>query len=495
MKKSNDIEEKKYDKNISIYEFLSKHKEKKEISFHMPGHKGRNLYSNLKHCFDDVFPFDITEIEGADNLFKTEGIIKNTCQKYEKLYGSLKSYILINGTSCGIISSIIACTDFGDKIIMARNCHKSVYNVVKLRNLKPAYLFPKIMENWGIGGEIEPEDVEKAIIKNPDCKLVILPSPNYYGICSQIDKIAEIVHKYNKILIIDQAHGAHLKFFENYDGFLPKSAESQSADIIINSTHKTLGTFTQSAVLNVMSKRIDLDRLEDALQTMESSSPSYLLMLSMDLNANLLFEEKDKFFKEWKENIDFFYDNVKNIRGLEVISDKNMLDKTKINIDVTNWNIDGSQLEKKLIEKGIYPELVTGDIVMCMTGIGNVREDFIKLLEALKEIEKEQQNSVNGVVLKRYDDEEKELLINIMKEKPVMAENIFNDKKGERIHIKDSVGRICNVPIIPYPPGVPIVTTGELISENIIKYIDKILENKRKVMGVDEKKQISVFKI
>ncbi len=485
-------------KGKGVYHFLKDYVKNDTVSFHMPGHKGRNIYEKLKvekDFFQDLIRADITEIEGADNLFRPEGIIRDTEKKYEELYHSKKSYLLINGTSCGLVSSILAIADYQDKIIMARNSHKSIYNAVKLKSLKPVYLYPEISDEYGLSINIKPEDVEVALKENIDAKLVILPSPNYYGICSDIEKIVEIVHREGKILIVDQAHGAHLNFF---DKDLPKSAEKSGADIVVNSTHKTLGTLTQSAVLNVMTDRVNLDKLEFWLQTMESSSPSYLLMASLDLNADLIMEKQLELFDEWYENLNYFYNQLEKIEGITSIKDIALMDYTKINLNASRLGMTGTELEKVLIEHNIYPELVTGNIVMCMTGIGNIRQDYDRLLNVLKKVSiqlvgesnKEtiwSKNKVyHGIVEKTEINQLKEIL------KTPLKKGVFSNEIV-KINIEKSGGKTCYMPIIPYPPGIPIVASGEIISKDVIEYVCHLLKQGKKVMGVDEEKNISVF--
>ncbi|MBO5995593.1 MAG: aminotransferase class V-fold PLP-dependent enzyme, partial [Firmicutes bacterium] len=258
----------------------------------------------------------------------------------------------------GILSS----SKRGDKVIMARNSHKSIFNAMRLGGLEPVYLFPEILKEYGILGGIAPGEVERLLDENPEASCVVLPSPNYYGICSDIRAIAEVCHQRNKVLIVDQAHGAHLKFMP---GDHPEAAEVGGADIVINSTHKTLASWTQTAVMNVMSDRVDLNVIEDNLQILESSSPSYPLMLSLDINADILLndEKKDSLFKEWRSAVEMFYSEANEIPGLKVIVDP-MLDHTKINMDMSAYGLNGNQLEELLMEKGIFVELVTGNIVM-----------------------------------------------------------------------------------------------------------------------------------
>ena len=277
----------------SLLDFLPEHAALDPVSFHMPGHKGSQLYKKLGYgeILDKLMDCDITEIPGADNLFQTEDVILEIMEKYRNLYGSKKSYLLVNGSSVGLIAGILSCTKRGDKVIMARNSHKSIFNAMRLGGLAPVYLFPEILEDHGILGGISPDEAVRLMDENPDAGCVVLPSPNYYGICSDIRAIADACHERNKVLIVDQAHGAHLRFIgEGY----PMSAEEGGADIVINSTHKTLASWTQTAVMNVMSDRVDLNVIEDNLQILESSSPSYPLMLSLDINADILLDDIKK---------------------------------------------------------------------------------------------------------------------------------------------------------------------------------------------------------
>ncbi len=270
---------------------------------------------------------------------------------------------------------------------MARNCHKSVFNALTLGHIQPVYAAPEYIEEYGIMGEVSPEEIRRCIERNPEADAVILPSPNYYGICSDIKSIADVTHESGKVLIVDQAHGAHLKFFDSFgcgEG-MPPAAEDCGADIVINSIHKTLASLTQSAVLNCNSGLVDRYILEDKLQAIESTSPSYLLMSFLDINADLLLEHGRQAMREWREAIDFFHEKAKSIEGLSLMKAGNM-DITKINLDMSRLGIDGAKLEKLLIEKGIYPELHTGDILMLMTGIGNTVEHMDRTVEALIEI-------------------------------------------------------------------------------------------------------------
>ena len=473
-------------KRKGIESFLISHAELEPVSFHMPGHKGSDIYRRygFQRFLDSFMDCDITEIPGADNLFQTEGIIKETADKYSELYQVRKSYLLINGTSGGIIASLLAAVPPGKKLIMARNCHKSVFNALSLGNISPVYVYPSIVEGYGISGAVEPDAVEKALDENPDAEAVILPSPNYYGICSDIKAIGEKVHSRGKILIVDQAHGAHLKFFSRFtESGLPVSAEESGADAVINSTHKTLASFTQSAVLNVNSQRIDRYVLEDKLQAVESTSPSYLLMASLDINAEIIGRHGREIFEGWKENLDFFYKKAAEIQLLRVMEVPEMMDVTKINMDMSDAGISGEMLEKKLTGMGVFPELYTGNILMCMTGMGNSRGDMERLLEA---VEKAADSATGAGGENRTADVTGSLIWT--KKRPA------GELRGTKIlmEIERCDGMTCAYPVIPYPPGIPLVCAGEKIDSDDIAYIKELRAGGEKVIGIDEKNRIAV---
>ena len=452
------------------------------VSFHMPGHKGKAFYvdNGYGEFLEEIMNCDITEIPGADNLFQAEEVIRETMDKYKRLYESKESYLLINGSSAGILAAILSSVSKGGKLVMARNCHKSAFNALSLGDITPVYAFPSTVEEYGILGEVSASEIAKCLDENPEAEAVILPSPNYYGICSDIKAIAGEVHKRGKILIVDQAHGAHLKFFKDEYNF-PKPAEEQGADIVINSIHKTLGSFGQTALLNVCSDRVDLIALEDKLQVVESSSPSYPMMATLDINADILINNGEKLMEDWAKNIDWFYNAAKDVPGLKVMAN-GYLDKTKLNLDMSRYGMTGNDLEEFLMEKNIFIELVAGNVLMCMTGIGNKRSDFEKLIDALKEVA-----------------ETRTLSEDISKAQPKSLTKKLEwagvPNKKEAVHVDDAAGRICAMSIIPYPPGIPIACPGEVLDKELLEYIKERRSLGEKVIGLNENMMIQVDKI
>nr|WP_315024045.1 DegT/DnrJ/EryC1/StrS family aminotransferase [uncultured Aminipila sp.] len=484
-----------------ITSYLLQHKECDPISFHMPGHKGSDLYKRYgyEYFLSHIMDCDITEIDGADNLFQAESIILNTMNVYKELYEVRESYLLVNGTSCGLIAAIMSSVKSEGKLIMARNCHKSVFNALTLGNISPVYAYPELIQEFQISGEILPTEIEKLLEENPDAEAVIIPSPNYYGICSDVERIAEIVHKEGKLLIVDQAHGAHLKFFSRFmdceTGLdkewysLPRPAEECGADIVVNSIHKTLASFTQSAVMNVVTDKVDLGVLEDKLQAVESTSPSYLLMGSLDINADLIKTNGSLLIKKWRENLMDFYKEADKIKGLRIINTGANMDWTKINLDMSQCGISGHELEKLLIEKNIFVELVTGSIVMCMTGIGNVKSDYDNLLEALRHI-----SSVNLKFQKLEYKNQKDNFAELIKAIPKQEILHKLPKEKQYVALDNAQGYICASSIIPYPPGIPLICPGEIISKEAIEYVKALRTAGEKVMGINENNQVVVGK-
>ena len=407
----------------SLTSYLKEHANKERASFHMPGHKGSGFF--VRMGYGDAFgqgeagiaDLDITEIPGADDLRKADSVIKEVQDRYSRLYGSKRSFISVNGSSAPIMAAVISQVRRGRRLIAAADSHISVKNGIELAGAEAVYVQPETIftgtddrltapcsvfggrEN-GLPGGIRAEDIAALLDEYEDADAVILPSPNYFGIVSDIKAIADEVHKRGKVLIVDQAHGAHLKMFSDagqYAGStMPEPAEECGADIVIDSTHKTMASFTQSAVVHIFGERVDWDRFGETLLMLESTSPSYVLMDSLAVNADIMEAHGKELAGSWRSDLDFFYSRAAEINGINVLtreavraaSAENVsdLDETKIVIDFKESGIDGEEAERLLIEHGVFPEFHTGSVVMCLTGIGNERKDYEVLLEALRDI-------------------------------------------------------------------------------------------------------------
>lgn len=285
-----------------LLEKLQEYRAEDMYPFHMPGHKRKPL------PFPNPYSIDITEIDGFDNLHHAEGILKEAQERAADLYGSKECFYLVNGSTCGLLAAICAATKKRDKVLVARNCHKAVYHALYLNELQAEYIYPVITKS-GIQGQIEPEQVKKALLLNPDIAAVILTSPTYEGVVSDINAIAGIAHERGIPLIVDEAHGAHLGFGAGF----PENAVRQGADAVIMSLHKTLPSFTQTALLHLCSERIDKDAVKMYLGMFETSSPSYLFMAGMDSCIRVVKEQGNILFSDYRKLLDDFYREVADL--------------------------------------------------------------------------------------------------------------------------------------------------------------------------------------
>ena len=406
-------------------DYLDTHETLEKASFHMPGHKGQAFFARvfsemacemegtegmegaegrassgsgnagLEGLFSPAH--DITEIPGADDLRHPEGIIKSIEDLYQDLYGSDRSYISVNGSSALIMAAVKTCVREGHKLVAGSNSHISVRNGAKLAGAELVTIEPEVMDGSSkVPCGISPEKVQKALEEDRDADTVLITSPNYFGMMSDIRKIADITHDAGKILIVDEAHGAHLKFFDaGQAGDQSSAAEDLGADIVIVSTHKTLCSFTQTAVANLFVRDgigtgaggFDPEKFREELLMLESTSPSYILMESLAVNALVMKRLGKKLIEAWKADLDWFYEEAGPLERIRVLDTPLLKDRSKIVIDFSGAGLNGDEAQEELIKRGIYPEFVSGNIVMFLTGIGNVRADYELLISAIREME------------------------------------------------------------------------------------------------------------
>lgn len=469
--------------NSIILEKLEKLSQKKIISFHVPGHKNGNIYMKYKnHNFNnEILTFDVTEIPGTDNLHAPIEMIKEAQEEAAKFFKADYTFFLVNGTSTGNISALMGVANPNDKIIVPRDCHKSVTHGLILGGLIPVYIMPEVNTKNNLSMGVTVQTVEEAILKNPEAKAVVITYPNYYGICSDIKEISNIVHKYEKILIVDEAHGSHFILSEN----LPIEALEAGADIVIQSTHKTLSSFTQSSMLHVKGNRVDIDRLRFMLAMNQSSSPSYLLMASLDEARAIAQKDGKILMSNLLDNIDDFYEKVSHIEGIKIL-DKRCIgkygihdfDKTRLVIDMTELGISGIQLEKYLRENhNIQMEMSDLNHIVAVCTIGNEKSDFEKLLEGLVCIKRENRQNLKKIEISS-------IMYPVPKMNMTPREATFRKKID--IEFEKSGGKTSGEYIIPYPPGIPILCPGEEITEEIIEYIKDLKKSGINIIGMDD---------
>lgn len=449
-----------------LYNKLIKYS-KENIPFHMPGHKFGTVAS-----FDqiDMSMLDNTEALGMDNLYEAKGVIKEAMELMAQFYGTDKTIFLTNGSTAGILTSIMATCRQGDQFIVARNAHHSVWSALVLAGVSPIYINTEYLQS-SILGEMKKETVEKALKEYPNAKGIIIVSPTYEGIVSNIAEIAEVVHNYNKVLIVDEAHGAHFVLGESF----PQSAVEEGADIVINSTHKTLPALTQSALLHICSNRVSYEQIITNLRMIQTSSPSYVMMGLMDYVRQYIEDNRkniyDLYISPLKQLRNTLSNKLIKLKLLEYLPGR--YDISKIIILTDGANIDGYQLSDLLYERyKITIEAALEDYVIIMTTMADTKESLRLLERALIEIDTELEIIELEKETQRVQVEEISYGNN--------PRDIFYREK-EWLSIEKCLQRIVSKNIMLYPPGIPIVAIGETISEEKLKLI---LRYKDKLQGV-----------
>lgn len=405
---------------------------------HMPGHKRNTaLLGN-----DLPYSLDLTEIDGADDLHDPEegGIIGSLCEKYADLYKAKSAFPLVNGSTCGILAGIRTLTKPGDSVIVARNCHKSVWHAIELCRLNPICILPPIIEEHGICGAITAESVENAFARSGGATCVILTSPTYEGVISDIKAIEAVCEKHGAALFVDAAHGAHLGFSEHFPDF------PRGADIAVTSLHKTLPALTGTALGLVFNEKYSA-RFARNLGIFETSSPSYILMSSIAQCADILSDCKE-IFENYHAMLDDFYTSTK-LKKLSLIKTD---DIGKISISTRNTSFTGSSLAEELRNRfHIEPEMVHSDYLLCMTSVCDTKVSLDTLSRAIMELDAEAEYCES----KTYPS----FITSLPPTEIPLADAVWQD-------ISDG-GEISNAYVWVYPPGIPLLLPGEKITEEI----------------------------
>ncbi|MCI9493183.1 MAG: aminotransferase class V-fold PLP-dependent enzyme [Lachnospiraceae bacterium] len=458
--------------------------------FHMPGHKRTD-----KLEFPNPYSMDITEIEGFDNLHHPEGILKEAQMRASELFGSKASFYLINGSTSGILSAISAALPPRGALLMSRNSHKSAYHAAYLRELNTIYLMPAATE-FGISGSISPASVEQALQENPGIGAVFITSPTYDGIVSDIQAIAGIAHSHNLPLIVDEAHGAHFMFSRKF----PSPALRCGADIAIQSLHKTLPCLTQCALLHVNSKRIGLSLIKRFLDIYQTSSPSYLLMSSIEQCLRFLREESVSQMAEYTQILQAFYRKSENLRHLKVFHKSSCPpelcfdhDFSKILISVGSTGLTGKELYDALLHTyHLQLEMASGHYATALTSVMDTKAGFQRLAAALEDIDhKNRFNEAGG----KGEPLSSDLIYQAPKHGMAIGEAMA--QKTETLPLKASTGYISQEYIYLYPPGIPLVAPGEIMTGKLLRTISQCQAQGLSVEGLNDMsgKQINVVKM
>lgn len=487
-----------------LYDALARYCKDGFYPYHMPGHKR----SRAAGAMSQYYGIDITEIDGFDNLHHAEGVLLEAQQRANRLYGNegSETFYLVNGSTCGVLAAVMAVAERGAELLIARNCHKSVYHAAILQELRLHYYYPPVLEEYGICGGADAEEIDRLLARYPDCAAVVVTSPTYEGIITDVRAVAEVVHARHKILIVDEAHGAHLGLHES----LPPGALASGADLVIHSLHKTLPAMTQTALLHVQGERVDRGSLRRYLAMLQSSSPSYVLMASMDSCIRYMESSGAERFVWMRQQYELFSKKMADCRHIEIANavyagqTPDVLhgkfiagwDIGKLAIGVRDGLLNGQQLYDLLRDEyRLQMEMAAERYVLAIMTVMDTAEGWQRLADALSEID---DRIETGAIAVRQAEEPG--LIGVIPKQPATGEACMTAAraylgKREEVPLAGAVGRVAADFINLYPPGIPLIVPGEAVSEGLIGEIRRYMRAGLTVQGVTAEGKIAATAI
>ncbi len=479
----------------TLYDKLQEYSKSDNYPFHMPGHKRR------MEKLSDIYPYalDITEINGFDNLHDAQDILKESMDKIAEFRGADQSFMLVNGSTAGLLAAISACVSRRDDILVARNCHKAVYNAIYMNELYPQYIYPQFSHKLGINGGISYKEIEKMLItfrKNP---VVVLTSPTYEGVVSDIDSIAKLIHKQGGVLIVDQAHGAHFGMGEQF----PKSALELGADLVIESVHKTLPAPTQTALLHVKGNRVNCQKLKKFLSIYQTTSPSYPMMAAISWCMDYCKKESRKEFVKYEERLRRIRRRISRLDMIElfdITEEKDRLaaedyDFGKLVFGVKDGLYSGAELYDRLREKyHLEMEMAAGKYVIAMTSVMDTEEGLQRLFHALEEI-----NDLAAFAKHRSEKEKQKKSQKSVSWKPIQNAMVYSPYEAEcmeveSVELSQANDKVAADYVYLYPPGIPLIVPGEKWGKELVSYVKDCMEQGLLVKGVKDGKVFVVSK-
>ncbi|MFC4768514.1 aminotransferase class I/II-fold pyridoxal phosphate-dependent enzyme [Effusibacillus consociatus] len=454
---------------IPMLEALRVHLQTNPLPLHVPGHKmGRGFPMDAAPWLGQALRLDLTELPGLDDLHQPSGAIREAQELAAETFGSEETYFLVGGSTAGNMAMILTACRPGESIIIPRNAHKSVHNAIVLAGARPTYLYPEVDRQFGIPTEITVQEVRRALEENPDAQAVMLTSPTYQGICSDIAAIAAEVHGRGKLLLVDEAHGAHFSFHEK----LPVSAIRLGADLVVQSTHKMLGSLTGSAMLHGKHGRYDGERLRTMLGMVQTSSPSYLMLLSLDAVRHEMATRGRGLLDEALEALDVGRNEVNKLSGLTLYEGKNItsgVDPFKWWIQVEGLGLNGFDAEELLrARKGIFFEMADEAHLLAVFSYADTQKQVNRLVEGLRFLAETRADHLASGAGKRN--------------RPVFPQPHFRLEQAalpkdalhglrRRVKLEVATGQVAAEPVIPYPPGIPLILPGERYTSELVEYL------------------------
>ena len=470
-------------KETPLFDALLEYVDRDTLPFHVPGHKkGVGMDKEFRNFIgENPFKIDVTVFKQVDSLHHPTGPIKKAQELTADAYGADASFFSIHGTSGAIQAMIMSAVTDGDKILVPRNVHKSITAGIILSGAVPVFMQPELDKKLGIAHGVAPETVKATLEANTDAKAVLLINPTYYGVATDIRKIADIVHSYNIPLIVDEAHGPHLAFCDK----LPTSALQAGADVCCQSTHKIIGSLTQGSLIHVKSKYITPNRVKRNLNLLQTTSPSYILMASLDCARRQIALEGDALLNKTIELLTYTRNEINKIPGFysfgeEVLgkSGSFAFDPTKLTISCRDLGITGYQLDMILSEKyAIQMELSDFYNVLAVGSFGDTKEGMERLLSALREI--------SAQYFGKKEPIQDFLDIPSVPKKVVNPREAFYADKIA-VNLRDSIGKISGEFLLAYPPGIPLLCPGEEVTEEIVEYVEDLKRANLYVQGTED---------
>jgi arginine/lysine/ornithine decarboxylase len=445
-------------------------------AFHTPGHKrGQGIPSVLKEWLGSaLFQADLPELPELDNLFAPSGVIQQAQGLAAEAFGADQTWFLVNGSTCGIEAAILATCNPGDRLILPRNVHQSAISGLILSGAIPVFVEPEFDRAWDLAHGITPAAIESALRQYPEAKAVLLVSPNYYGVCANLQSIAQITHQYNIPLLVDEAHAAHFAFHPD----LPISALQAGADLAIQSTHKTLSALTQASMLHLQGNRIDRDRLARALQLVQSTSPNYLLLASLDAARQQMATAGRSLMTKTLELAHSARTRLSQIPGMRLLSQEAVstwdffnLDVTRLTVDVTGLGLSGFAADEYLHESlGVTAELPTLRQLAFIISLGNTPQDIDRLVQAVQQL-----TTIAANESVRSASRLKEKLC----PPPVCSALALSPRQAffasaQTVTIDAAIHQISAEWVCPYPPGIPVLLPGEVVTTEAIDYLRQV---------------------
>jgi len=449
-----------------LVEAMLKYLQDEVYPFHTPGHKGGNgLSKDMLYLLRHAGEIDVSLMDELDDLHNPTGVIAQAQKLAAKLYGSDACFWCVNGTTLAIQAMVLSVAKPRDKVLVARNSHLSVFNALTLAGAEPVCMMPDYNERFGIQTQVTVDTVRAALMANKDIKAVLITSPNYYGICADVAAIADLCHEHGIPLLVDEAHGAHLGFSDK----LPWNALRSGADFVAQSTHKVLGAMTQASMLHVKSKFVPIDKVRDTVALLTTTSPNYLLMASLDSAREQLSEQGDVMVEKTLELTRRLREILK-LANLRVLEPKDVepfaLDTTRVLVNLDNTDLTGPQMAAILRRAKIAVEMVDARNVLFLV---TYADDNMKFYAALSTLRK-----LLITNLKVHFRNAKFTLGQAkmpLAERKMSLQEVFYSKK-DRVALPWCVGRIAGEMVAFYPPGVPVLLPGELITAGIVFYLE-----------------------